>query len=101
MACDGVAYPVQIQIEMRVQNRSVDVSAEGSFLPGTAETAIAAKANICRLVPDIIRGQAQCTAFYTKVVELPTEFSGTTFECPGSHSVMRFRTSYPKSLLHL
>ena len=32
MACDGVAYPVQIQIEMRVQNRSVDVSAEGSFL---------------------------------------------------------------------
>ena len=39
MACDGVAYPVQIQIEMRVQNKSVDVSAEGSFLPGTAATA--------------------------------------------------------------
>ena len=78
MACDGVAYPVQIQIEMRVQNKSVDVSAEGSFLPGTAETAVAAKAGICRLVPDIIRGQAQCTAFYTKVVLASTENAATT-----------------------
>ena len=81
MACDGVAYPVQIQIEMRVQNRSVDVSAEGSFLPGTAATAGdagAAKAGICRLVPDIIRGQAQCTAFYTKVVLASTENAATT-----------------------
>ena len=57
MACDGVAYPVQIQIEMRVQNRSVDVSAQGSFLKGSQ--IVTGKADgattCCRLVPDIIR----------------------------------------------
>ena len=77
MACDGVAYPVSIQVEMRVQNRSVDVSAEGSFKPGSAATAGAAKVGICRLVPDIIRAQAQVTAVYTKVVLATSETAGT------------------------
>ena len=78
MACDGVAYPVQIQIEMRVENRSVDVSAEGSFKPGTNVTnRSTADKTVCRLVPDIIRAQAQCTAFYTKVVLATTETAGT------------------------
>ena len=76
MACDGVAYPVQLQVQLRVQNRSIDVSAEGSFKPGTAATG-GAKANICRLVPDIIRAQAQATAIYTKVVLATSETAGT------------------------
>ena len=76
MACDGVAYPVQLQVQLRVQNRSIDVSAEGSFKPGTVATG-GAKANICRLVPDIIRAQAQATAIYTKVVLATSETAGT------------------------
>ena len=78
MACDGVAYPVQCQIQVRVQNKSVDVCAEGSFKAGTAATAGAAKVGgICRLVPDIIRAQAQATAIYTKVVLATSETAGT------------------------
>ena len=77
MACDGIAYPVQLQIQLRVQNRSLDVSAEGSFKAGTAQTAGAAKIEICRLVPDIIRAQAQATAIYTKVVLATSETAGT------------------------
>lgn len=76
MACDGVAYPVQCQIQMRVQNKSVDVCAEGSFKAGTVATG-AAKVGICRLVPDIIRAQAQATAIYTKVVLATSETAGT------------------------
>ena len=37
MACDGVAYPVQCQIQVRVFNKSVDVCAEGSFKAGTVQ----------------------------------------------------------------
>ena len=78
MACDGVAYPVQCQIQVRVQNKPVDVCAEGSFKVGTVQTAGAAKAGgICRLVPDIIRAQAQATAIYTKVVLATSETAGT------------------------
>ena len=79
MACDGIAYPVQLQVQLRVQNRSLDVSAEGSFKTGTAATtgSGAVKAEICRLVPDIIRAQAQATAIYTKVVLATSETAGT------------------------
>ena len=40
-ACDGVAYPVQIQIEMEVQNRAVDVSALAVCGGGTNTGALA------------------------------------------------------------
>ena len=85
-ACDGVAYPVQIQIEMEVQNRAVDVCAL-SLVEGPAAGA-AAGANaqqmagfggkiVHRLQADFIRAQAQCTAFYQKVVLACTETSAS------------------------
>ena len=82
-ACDGVAYPVQIQIEMEVENRSVDLCAQASFKGGTAQTGSAladgtlAAKTVCRVVPDLIKGQAQCTAFYQKVVLATTETAAT------------------------
>ena len=83
-ACDGVAYPIQIQIEMDVMNKSVDLCAQSSFKGGTIQTGsvladgttLAAK-TVCRVVPDIIKGQAQCTAFYQKVVLATTETAAT------------------------
>ena len=96
-ACDGVAYPVQIQIEMEVQNRAVDVSAlalHGAIAGGT--TGIGAGTNMfkyvgalnaagnalvaktChRLQPDFIRAQAQATAFFQKIVLATTETSAS------------------------
>jgi len=77
-ACDGVAYPVQIQIELEVENRSVDLCAQSSFMRGTAITAGVVKTgDPVRIVPDIIRAQAQCTAFYQKVVLATTETAAT------------------------
>ena len=83
-ACDGVSYPVQIQIQMTVQNRSVDVSAlsilEGP-VGGAGENAAPFEGlgnKTChRLQADFIRGQAQCTAFYQKVVLACTETSAS------------------------
>ena len=76
-ACDGVAYPVQIQIEMTVQNRSCDLSAQASFQVGTAVQGGIKAAGVVRIVPDVIRAQAQCTAFYQKVVLATTETAAT------------------------
>jgi len=85
-ACDGVAYPVQIQIEMEVQNRAVDVCALSLHgnLGATAATPMAAfsgttgAAKTCHMLqPDFIRAQAQCTAFYQKVVLATTETSAS------------------------
>ena len=77
-ACDGVAYPIQIQIEMVCENRSCDLSAESSFGPGAAITdGVIKVGGICRIAADIIRGQAQCTAFYQKVVLATTETAAT------------------------
>ena len=78
-ACDGVAYPVQIQIEMEVENRAVDVCAlsvcGGGVNDGERE---GYGAKLChRLEPDCIRAQAQCTAFYQKVVLATTETSAS------------------------
>ena len=83
-ACDGVAYPVQIQIEMICENRAVDVSAL-SLVTGPAggggENAGAMQGygekRVHRLQPDFIRAQAQCTAFYQKVVLATTETSAS------------------------
>ena len=88
-ACDGVAYPVQIQIEMIVENRAVDVSAlsiissGANDLPGAACGENAGQMvgfgnkRVHRLQPDFIRAQAQVTAFYQKVVLATTETSAS------------------------
>ena len=83
-ACDGVAYPVQIQIEMVVENRAVDVSAlsvvdgplNGAGANGGGMVGFGNK-RVHRLQPDFIRAQAQCTAFYQKVVLATTETSAS------------------------
>jgi len=78
-ACDGVAYPVQIQIEMILENRAVDVCAlavigggkNGGEMVGHGE-------KTChKLQPDYIRAQAQATAFYQKVMLATTETSAS------------------------
>lgn len=79
-ACDGVAYPVQIQIEMEVQNRAVGVSAlscmgSAAYAAGTIQQYGGKKCH--QLQPDFIRAQAQCTAFYQKVVLASTETSAS------------------------
>ena len=84
-ACDGVAYPVQIQIEMIVENRAVDVNAlsivSGSDAARAGENggqlAGYGDKRVHRLQADFIRAQAQCTAFYQKVVLATTETSGS------------------------
>ena len=78
-ACDGVAYPVQIQIEMVCENRSVDVSALSIVEPGANAGVMAGYGakNVHRLQADFIRAQAQCTAFYQKVVLATTETAAT------------------------
>ena len=82
-ACDGVSYPVQIQIEMVVENRAVDVSALAICEGGTADNSASPNqvdynAKQChRLQPDFIRAQAQATAFYQKIVLATTETSAS------------------------
>ena len=75
-ACDGVAYPVQIQIEMVLENRAVDVSALSMAGGGAAGLECAVR-TCHRLQADYIRAQAQCTAFYQKVVLATTETSAS------------------------
>ena len=79
-ACDGVAYPVQIQIEMEVQNRAVDVNALSVISSGAVRLVNLANYGhkVCHNIePDFIRAQAQCTAFYQKVVLATTETSAS------------------------
>ena len=64
---DGVAYPVNIDITVELQNRHTDVSALA--LQGAA---------VHQLVSDKIRAQAQCTAIFTKIILASTETSATT-----------------------
>ena len=71
-SCDGVAYPVQIQVELTVQNRAVDVTALG--IQGTVANDTRAHA----LSKDYIRARAQCTAIFTKLILATTETSGST-----------------------
>ena len=83
-ACDGVAYPVQIQIEMEVENRAVNVNAlsivsgpVGGAGENTGTMAGFGQKRVHRLQADFIRAQAQCTAFYQKVVLATTETSAS------------------------
>ena len=72
MACDGVSYPVQIQVEMVLQNRAVDVTALG--IQGTAR-------NTCRahsISQDTIRARAQVTAIFSKLILSTSETSAST-----------------------
>ena len=82
---------MQIQIEMVVENRAVDVSAlsivsgsdagaagenGGAIANGGAISGFGGK-QVHRLQADFIRAQAQCTAFYQKVVLATTETSAS------------------------
>jgi len=67
MVSDGVAYPINIDIILELQNRHVDVSAAG--IQGGA---------VHRAVADKIRAQAQATAIFTKIILSTTETSATT-----------------------
>jgi hypothetical protein len=67
MVSDGVAYPINVDITLELQNRNVEVTALA--LQGTA-------AHQC--VADEIRAQAQCTAIFTKIILATTETSATT-----------------------
>jgi len=64
---DGVAYPVNIDITLELQNRHTDVSALA--LQGEA---------VHQVIGDKIRAQAQCTAIFTKIILATTETSATT-----------------------
>ena len=78
--CDGVAYPIQVQITMKVVNRNVDLCPE-QFLGGAGQVLGSVGDNNKRvpaLVADVMRARAQCTCFFTKVVLASTETSGTT-----------------------
>ena len=70
---------MQIQIEMELENRAVDVSALACIGGGNNSDNLAGYgAKTChRLQPDFIRAQAQCTAFYQKVVLATTETSAS------------------------
>ena len=64
---DGVAYPVNIDITVELQNRHTDVSALA--LQGES---------VHQVIGDKIRAQAQCTAIFTKIILATTETSATT-----------------------
>ena len=67
MVSDGVAYPINLDVEMELQNRHVDV---------TALDIQGRRAH--QLVADSIRAQAQATAIFTKIILATTETSATT-----------------------
>ena len=67
MVSDGVAYPINVNIEMELQNRHVDVSALDAF--GAFQH---------KILEDKIRAQPQCTAIFTKIILATTETSATT-----------------------
>jgi hypothetical protein len=70
-ACDGVSYPVQIQVQMTVQNRAVDVLALG--IQGKLGTE-----RCHQLSRDFIRARAQVTALFSKLILSTTETSAST-----------------------
>jgi hypothetical protein len=77
--CDGIAYPIQIQINMTLQNRCVDVCPER--LHGATTTTPGGQAgpkNVPSVIADCLRSQAQATAFYTKIILATSETSATT-----------------------
>ena len=67
MVSDGVAYPINIDLTLELQNRHVDVSA--LQVQGGA---------VHQCTADKIRAQAQATAIFTKIILATTETSATT-----------------------
>ena len=67
MVSDGVAYPINIDLTLELQNRHGDVSA--LQVQGSA---------VHQLVADKIKAQAQATAIFTKIILATTETSATT-----------------------
>jgi len=67
MVSDGVAYPINIDLTLELQNRHVDVTA--LHVQGAA---------VHSLVADKIKAQAQATAIFTKIILATTETSATT-----------------------
>ena len=67
MVSDGVAYPINLDLEMELQNRHVEVTALD--IQGRSAH---------QLVADSIRAQAQATAIFTKIILATTETSATT-----------------------
>jgi hypothetical protein len=67
MVSDGVAYPINIDLTLELQNRHVDVTALD--IQGAA---------VHQCVADEIRAQAQATAIFTKIILATTETSATT-----------------------
>ena len=64
---DGVAYPINLDVTLELQNRHTDVSA------------LALQGQKChQVIKDAIRAQAQVTAIFTKIVLSTTETSATT-----------------------
>ena len=74
--CDGVAYPINIEINMVVCNRHVDISAID--VAGGAQAGTAIDKQMHRIIPDRFLAQAQATAIFTKIVLATTETSATT-----------------------
>ena len=72
-ACDGVSYPVQIQVEATLQNRAVDITALG--IQGTGNPALVRAHNISK---DYIRARAQVTAIFSKLILSTSETSAST-----------------------
>ena len=67
MVSDGIAYPINLDITVELQNRHVDVTALDC--QGMA---------VHQLVADEIRAQAAATAIFTKIILSTTETSATT-----------------------
>ena len=67
MVSDGVAYPINVDIEVELQNRHVDVSALALAGDGSHQ-----------VIQDLIKAQPQVTAIFTKIILSTTETSATT-----------------------
>ena len=64
---DGVAYPINVDLSIELQNRHVDVTALDIAGLGSHQVS-----------RDLIRAQPQCTAVFTKIILATTETSATT-----------------------
>ena len=77
--CDGVAYPIQLQLQCEFENRAVDVmpyQLKGIKCPGSGDFQ-SVKQGV-QVAADFIKAQAQCTAIFTKIVLTTTETSAST-----------------------
>jgi len=79
--CDGVAYPIQIQVDLELENRAVDVNPyqlRGIKSPDSVNCDFNRAKVSAQVAADFIVAQPQCTAIFTKIVLTTTETSATT-----------------------